>query len=269
MSEEQLITSLQNPRIKNILKLATGARERRLENRFLIEGAREIEMAMRSGFEFESCFYLPGILKKESREILNSLAGNTRKFEVDPKVYSKIAYRENTDGIVIIAKPRNKGLHEIKLGEKPLILVLETVEKPGNLGALLRTADAANLDAVIICDPMTDIYNPNVIRSSLGCIFTNQVVVSTSKDAISFLKTKGIKIYAAALQNSVIYYHADFRDPSAIVMGSEAKGLTADWRTESDKIIKIPMGGKADSLNVSVSAAILIFEAVRQRNSLT
>ena len=262
----QHITSLHNAQVKNLILLTTKARERRKQNLFVIEGEREISRARECGFRFESCFYNPEILTSGSRKLIESLDGEVRMLEVSTPVYRKIAYRENVDGIIVTAIMRDAKLHDLQLREKPLILVLETVEKPGNLGAILRTSDAAGLDAVIICNPQTDVYNPNVIRSSLGCLFSNHIVTCDSKDAILFLKNYGIRIFAAALQNSMPYHHEDFTLPSAIVMGSEADGLTEIWRKEADRIVRIPMSGIADSLNVSVSAAILVFEAVRQRN---
>jgi len=264
----QIISSLQNPQIKNLLQLAAKPRYRKQQNLFIIEGEREISRAKESGFHFESCFYCPGILTPESREILNSLPEKVKLIEVSSSVFAKIAYRENVDGIVVTAHMKNKKLADLSLRENSLILVLESVEKPGNLGAILRTADAAGLDAVIICDLQTDLFNPNVVRSSVGCLFSNQVVTCESEDAIQFLRGKGIKIFAAALQNSVFYHLEDYSGGTAFVMGSEAGGLTGAWRSAADRIIKIPMAGIADSLNVSVSAAILVFEALRQRSTI-
>jgi TrmH family RNA methyltransferase len=261
----QQISSVQNPGIKNLLLLEEKSRIRRQQNLFIIEGAREIARAKESGFRFESCYFCPEILTAESKEVLNSLGKEVRLYEVSKPVYSKIAYRENVDGMLVTAFMQYLKPENLQLKENPLILILETIEKPGNLGAILRTADAAGLDAVFICEPQTDIYNPNVIRSSLGCIFSNQVVICESSEAIRFLKKKRIRIFAAALQNAVNYQYEDFTRGSAFVMGSEADGLTEIWRKEADAIIQIPMAGIADSLNVSVSAAVLVFEAVRQR----
>ncbi len=262
----QQISSLQNPGIKNLLQLSEKSRVRKEQNLFIIEGAREIARAKVNGYDFDSCYFCPSILSEDSRKILNSLEKNTQLYEVSQTVYSKIAYRENVDGMLVTARMRKFVLDDLKLKEHPLILIVETIEKPGNLGAILRTADAAGLDAVMICDPQTDIYNPNVIRSSLGCLFSNQVVTCDSREAMSFLHKKGIRIFAAALQDSVNYQYEDFTKGSAFVMGSEADGLTEIWRKEADRIIQIPMAGIADSLNVSVSAAVLVFEAVRQRS---
>ncbi|MGN0189320.1 MAG: RNA methyltransferase, partial [Candidatus Cryptobacteroides sp.] len=169
------------------------------------------------------------------------------------------------EGIIALAVWRQMRLEDIKLGKDPLVVVLEAVEKPGNLGAVLRSADAAGADAVLVCDPMTDLFNPNLIRSSTGTVFSRQVVATTSEEAIKWLKDKGIKIYTAQLQDSRLYYDTDMTGGTAIVMGTEATGLTDIWRKAADAHIRIPMLGQADSLNVSVSAAILLFEALRQR----
>ncbi len=212
-----------------------------------------------------SIFYCTDIISQEASEWLLNFNSSAEVYEVSKQVYSKIAYRENVDGIIVLARTFQLNLEDLKLWRNPLILVLESIEKPGNLGAILRTADAAGVNAVIICDPQTDVYNPNVIRSSLGCLFSNQVVVSDSNTTINFLQTNKIKIYSAALQHAIPYTEVDFSGPSAIIMGSEAEGLREIWRKYSDAIIKVPMAGIADSLNVSVASAILIYEAVRQR----
>jgi TrmH family RNA methyltransferase len=187
------------------------------------------------------------------------------KYTVSKEVFDKMAYRENSDGCLAVAEIKNSVLSEIKLSDSPFIIVLEGIEKPGNLGAILRTADAAQVDAVIICDPKTDIYNPNVIRSSVGCVFTNQVVACTSEEALEYLTKNGISSYAAALTASDYYQKTDMAKSCAIVMGTEADGLSEFWLEKSDKQIKIAMRGKIDSLNVSTSCAVLVFEAMRQR----
>ncbi len=187
-------------------------------------------------------------------------------FHVSPEVYGKIAYRGGTEGIIAEMKYKDRRLEDIKLSENPLIVVLESVEKPGNLGAVLRSADAAGADAVIICDPLTDLYNPNLIRASIGAIFSRQVAAATSEETISWLKANNIQILTAQLQDSSLYYDTPMTGPTAIVMGTESTGLTDIWRKAADKHIRIPMLGALDSLNVSVSAAILLYEVVRQRN---
>jgi TrmH family RNA methyltransferase len=184
-------------------------------------------------------------------------------------VYEKMAYRGSTEGIIAVVKAKNHDLSilsPLTSHHSPLIIVLERVEKPGNLGAILRTAEAAGVDAVIVCDPLTDIYNPNLIRASIGGVFSVPVAVCTSEECIAFLKQRQIKILTAQLQDSYEYYDYDMRPATAIVMGTESTGLTQQWREAADAHIRIPMLGRLDSLNVSVSAAILMYEAVRQRH---
>ncbi len=259
-----MITSLQNPAVKNIVKLSKS-RERREQDTFVIEGARELSLALQSGYEVKSVYICNELfLKTKYPEVLNKISENNI-FEISPLVFEKIAYRENSDGIVALAKPKSHGLSDIKLSPNPFIIVLESVEKPGNLGAVLRTADAAAVDAVIVCDPLTDLYNPNVIRSGVGGLFTVQTAVCTSEEAFNWLKEGGVNIYAAELEAAQFYQNVDFRYPSAIVMGTEADGLTDFWIQNATKRIKIPMQGKIDSLNVSVSTAVITFEAMRQR----
>ena len=175
--------------------------------------------------------------------------------------------REGTEGVIAEVRTPERRLEELALPEKPLVVVLESVEKPGNLGAVLRSADAAGADAVLVCDPLTDLWNPNLIRASIGAVFTVPCVACSSADAIAFLKARGIRILTAQLQDSSLYYDCDMTGGTALVMGTEATGLTDAWREAADAHIRIPMLGRLDSLNVSVSAAILLFEAVRQRRN--
>jgi len=258
------ITSIQNQRIKNIVKLQQKSSERKDQNLIVIEGLREITLSIKSGFEIKFIFFCSEIISYDRIKEITSNESNV--FDISREVYHKIAYRESTEGILVLAEPQFETLDNIKLRKNPFLIVLESVEKPGNLGAILRTADAANVDAVLICDPLTDIFNPNVIRSSVGCIFTKQVVACSSDEALNWLKKNNIKSYAAALTATHFYHHADFTTPSAIVMGTEADGLTKKWLQGADEQIKIPMNGEIDSLNVSTSTAILVFEAMRQRN---
>jgi len=260
------INSLTNPRIKNILKLQANSRDRREQNLFVIEGYREISRALASGIEIKELYVCPELDRQGRSEELLNRNSRIQVFEVGKAAFSRIAYREGSDGLVTLAVPRNLSLNELKLSLNPLILILESVEKPGNLGAIMRTADAAGIDAVIVCDPLIDIYNPNAIRSGVGCIFSVQVVTCTSVEAIEWLRRNKIKVYTAALtENALTYHQVDFMGPSAIVMGTEATGLSSEWLEKSDARIIIPMKGIADSLNVSTSAAVLVFEAVRQR----
>ena len=197
-----------------------------------------------------------------------SKAGNDIKvFEVSEEVYARIAMRESTEGVIAEVRTKERRLENLDLPERPLVVVLESVEKPGNLGAVLRSADAAGVDAVLFCDPLTDLWNPNLIRASLGAVFTVPCVACSSAEAIAFLKARGIRILTAQLQDSSLYYDCDMTAGTALVMGTESTGLTPAWREAADAHIRIPMLGRLDSLNVSVSAAILLFEAVRQRRN--
>lgn len=259
-----IITSLQNNAIKNIVKLGKN-RERQQQGLFIIEGARELSLALRSDYNIESVYVCREMFDKTKYpDVLDGLSENV-VYDISHEVFKKIAYRENSDGIVAIAKPKQHTLSDLQLSDNPFIIILESVEKPGNLGAILRTADAASIDAVVVCNPSTDLYNPNVIRSSVGGLFTVQTAVCTSSEAVNWLSQKGIASYAAELEAADFYQDVDFTTPSAIVMGTEADGLTEMWLNNADKRIKIPMRGEIDSLNVSVSTAVLTFEAMRQR----
>ena len=263
----ETITSGQNPKVKELLSLQEKSRLRRERGLFVVEGRRETGHCLDAGFEPDTVFFCPEIFGGEE-ELSGLLGGRScRIFPVSKDVYSKIAYREGTEGVVAEFRYRERTLDDIKLGKNPLVVVLESVEKPGNLGAVLRSADAAGADAVIVCDPLTDLYNPNLIRASIGAVFSRQVAAAGSEDTIFWLKSKGIRILTAQLQDSDPYYDADMKTPVAIVMGTESTGLTGQWREAADAHIRIPMLGELDSLNVSVSAAVLLFEAVRQRQS--
>lgn len=253
-----MITSKTNPKIKNIIKLEKAS-ERREQNRILIEGRREIERAVACGFEVDTLFICQDIAKDGAAITARSVE------EVSLEVFEKIAYREGSDGLLAVAIPKYADLQQFKPKKNPLIIVLETVEKPGNLGAVMRTADAAGVDAVIIADPRTDLYNPNAIRASVGCIFSVPLFACSSEECIKWLKDNKITIYCTYLKASIDYLDADFKKASAIVMGTEATGISQQWVDAADQNIIIPMNGIADSLNVSVTTAIVTFEAIRQR----
>jgi TrmH family RNA methyltransferase len=255
------ITSIQNAFIKSLVQLQEKAKTRKQTSTFLMEGKREIELALKGGYELETVLFLPELISDKE---LKKFAGSDC-IEISKEVYQKLAYRDTTEGILAVAKTKNHELSNLKLSKNPLILVAEGIEKPGNLGALLRTADAANIDAVIIANPKSDLYNPNIVRSSVGCLFTNQIAVGTTEEVIAFLKLNKIAFYSATLQNSNAYHLENYSSPTALVVGTEATGLTEPWRTESSQNIIIPMQGTIDSMNVSVAAAILLFEAKRQR----
>ena len=259
----QKITSAQNPKIKLLQTLQKKSAERRAQGLFVVEGVRELEHCLEAGYQLHAVFHCPDLLQQLPAGVK---AQQCACYEVTADLYAKIAYRATTEGIVAEVRERPLALEDLTLSEHPLIVVLESVEKPGNLGAVLRSADAAHADAVVVCDPLTDLYNPNLIRSSIGALFTVPCVACTSEACIRFLKEHGIRILTAQLQDSHLYYDTDMRQGTAIVMGTESTGLTDCWRKAADAHIRIPMLGRLDSLNVSVSAAILLFEAVRQRN---
>lgn len=254
------ITSIQNPKIKLLAALQQKSGERRRTGLFVVEGRQELLHCIRAGYEVDSVFYCPELTGGEPPGVLGA-----RCFAISREVYEKVAYRGSTEGVIAEVRTRNLRLDDLQLGPAPLIVVLESVEKPGNLGAVLRSADASGVDAVVVCDPLTDLCNPNLIRSSVGAAFTVPCVACSSEECITFLKQRGIKILTAQLQDSHLYYDTDMTCPTAIVMGTEHSGLTPQWRQVADAHIRIPMRGRVDSLNVSVSAAILMFEAVRQR----
>jgi TrmH family RNA methyltransferase len=256
--QRETITSLQNAKIKNVVLLGEKSKERNRQMLFPVEGKREINMAVAGGYEIDSLFVCPDF-GDEPGFPANHI------YSVNRKVFDKIAYRENSDGCLALIKMKSGSLNTIPVSGNPLVIVIESVEKPGNLGAILRTADAAGVDALIVCDPKCDIFNPNVIRSSLGCVFAVDTVACSSEDAFEWLKKNNINIYAAELEASQWYCEEDYTASSAIVMGAESTGLSDFWLNNADKRIKIPMKGKVDSLNVSVSTAIITFEALRQR----
>jgi TrmH family RNA methyltransferase len=260
------ISSIQNPLVKQLLQLVEKSRERKKSGLFVIEGQREIGLAIKGGYRLQTLLFCTEIISEEALTTLTKkLDRAVELIEISSEVYSKLAYRASTEGVLAVAKAKDLSLTELHLKSNPLILVAEAPEKPGNIGALLRTADAANLDAVIVANPKTDIYNPNILRSSVGCLFTNKVAIGTTSEIIDFLKKKDLIIYCAALQASKTYTDCDFTKGNAIVVGTEATGLSNEWLEASTQNIIIPMQGEIDSMNVSVAAGILVFEAKRQR----
>ena len=267
---EQIITSVQNPKVKRLLALQQKSSERRESGLFVVEGKRELQHCLDAGYELDTVFICEmGTVNTEEGTMAQPISHfsslTSHLFLVSPQVYEKMAYRGSTEGIIAIVKSRALTLADLCLPENPLLVVLESMEKPGNLGAVLRSADAAKADAVIVCDPLTDLYNPNLIRASIGAAFTVPCVACSSEECIEFLKSHGISIRTAQLQDSSLYYDTDMKGPTALVMGTEATGLTTQWREAATAQIRIPMLGNLDSLNVSVSTPILLFEAVRQR----
>jgi RNA methyltransferase, TrmH family len=256
------ITSTQNPKVKSLLALEKP-RERRKQCLFIVEGAQEVRMALEAGYKIGNIFFCEEIMdQKESGDLLRD---DKLLVPVSREVFDKIAVRESTGGILAVAEQKAHRLEDIVLSKNPLLMILEAVEKPGNLGAILRTADAAGVDAVIICDPQTDFYNPNVIRSSVGCVFTKQIASATSEETIAWLKKNNIQIFCTYLKASNPYHEVDYMQSSAIVMGTEATGLSDIWIKNATANIIIPMLGKIDSMNVSNAAAVVVYEAMRQR----
>lgn len=261
------ITSTHNPLIKELVQLQEKSRIRKQKQCFLIEGVREIQLALQGGYHLEKILINTSIISILQVEEMTPQSNDVEYVEISEKVYKKLAFRDSTEGIIAVARSHNLHISNLQnISKNPLFLVAEAPEKPGNIGALLRTADAAGVTAVLIANPKTDMYNPNIIRSSVGGVFTTKIAVGSSAEIISFLQQNNIAIYATSLQASVPYHTVNYKQPTAIVVGTEATGLTQEWTNQSLQNIIIPMRGKIDSMNVSVSAAIIIFEAVRQRN---
>lgn len=285
----ETITSAQNRKVKELLTLVEKSKARSAAGLFVVEGQRELGHCLDAGFIPETLFICGEVMAVQNNAVNGAKTGHLAEniegkdgldalvakaealnphlgvVQIPAFLYEKVAYRGSTEGIIAEVHSVPRSLEDLRLGESPLVMVLESVEKPGNLGAVLRSADAAGADAVVVCDPLTDIWNPNLIRSSVGAVFSVPVAVCTSADAIAFLKERGIRILTAQLQDSEWYYDTDMTGATALVMGTESTGLTQAWRDSADAHIKIPMLGRLDSLNVSVSAAVLLYEAVRQR----
>ena len=285
----ETITSAQNRKVKELLTLVEKSKARSAAGLFVVEGQRELGHCLDAGFIPETLFICGDVMAVQNNAVNGAKTGHLAEniegkdgldaliakaealnprlgvVQIPAFLYEKVAYRGSTEGIIAEVHSVPRSLEDLRLGERPLVMVLESVEKPGNLGAVLRSADAAGADAVIVCDPLTDIWNPNLKRSSVGAVFSVPVAVCTSADAIAFLKERGIRIFTAQLQDSEWYYDTDMTGATALVMGTESTGLTQAWRDSADAHIKIPMLGRLDSLNVSVSAAVLLYEGVRQR----
>ena len=268
MGKYKYIDSLKNSTIREVTAVKEKSRSRKKTGHFVVEGQREIAMALKGDFQLLKIFCDPSIIPTEEVEsLLEKFKSTAEIIEVSRDVYRRIAYREKTEGMVALGVSKSHNLSDLELkNSNPLILVAEAPEKPGNMGALFRTADAAALDAVIIANPKTDLYNPNIIRASLGCIFNLPIAIGSNSEVLSYLKGNRIAVIAAELNADNIYSKLDYRSSTAIVVGAESSGLTKEWIEEADQRVIIPMRGEIDSMNVSVSAAILIFEAMRQRN---
>lgn len=262
------ITSLNNQRIKDAIKLREH-RQRARQGRFVIDGPREILQAARGNVQFSELFVCEPLCKmSESRRLLEQLDGSSATvWHVTTEVFEKLAFGDRLDGVVAVGETPRRTLAELTVPDDELAAVLEGFEKPGNVGAVLRSADGAGVAAVIVADPRTDLYNPNCIRASLGTIFTTRVAVATTAEALAWLRQRGSKIFAARLDATQKYDAVDYRSSAAIVLGSEAGGLSNAWQAADVTPIKLPMHGTADSLNVSAAAAVLFYEAARQRDA--
>lgn len=231
-----------------------------------MEGRKEVEMALAAGNEFNSVYYIDGLADHDLLQLIRKKYPRIDIVELSTELFGKISYRETTGGLIAVVATKALKLSDLKLSDKPLILVLEAVEKPGNLGAILRTADAAAVDAVICCNIPSDIYNPNAVRSSLGTVFTVPLVVASNEETMAWLRLNKISTYCTNLHKAKDYHLQDYRGPSAIVLGTEATGVSNEWADFAGQNVKIPMLGKIDSMNVSVATAIMVYEAKRQRD---
>lgn len=254
------ITSLQNPRVKHIVKLRDDKRQRKQDGLMLVEGYDEIQLALSAGHNPQTILSAPELVARQID------VPNTESITVNRPVFEKMSYRDNPDGWLAIFPIPQTSLEDLKWSASPLVIVAEAVEKPGNLGAILRTADAAHVDALLVCDPRVDVWNPNVVRASRGAVFSVPLIECDNFSALKLLKARKMHIFAATPSAEALYSDTNMREPLAIVVGTEDEGLTDFWMSNADVKIKIPMMGKVNSLNVSVSTALVLYEAVRQRS---
>jgi len=259
-----LITSLQNPRVKQALKLRES-RRRKHDQLMLVEGGDELSLALDCGLKPTTLFFCPALVGNNDDLLEKTRAAGAEIIQVSQSVFEKLAYRENPDGWLAVAPLLQRSLEALSLGASPLLIVAEAVEKPGNLGAILRTADAAGVEGVIVCNPTIDLGNPNLIRASRGTVFSVPIIEATSTDTLAWLRARRVKVVAASPEGAVGYTGVDFRGPTAIVVGEESAGLSPVWRDGADLNVRIPMMGRVNSLNVSIAAALFVYEALRQR----
>jgi TrmH family RNA methyltransferase len=254
------ITSPQNPRVKYIVRLRDDKRQRQKDGLMLVEGFDEIQLALAAGYKPHTVLTAPDLVSRQIDEV------SAESITVNRAVFEKMSYRQNPDGWLATFPIPRVSLDDLKLGRSPLIIVAESIEKPGNLGAMLRTADAAKVDALLVCDPRVDAYGPNVVRASRGTIFTVPMIETNSAQAAVFLQRSGIRILAATPYAQDEYTRQDLRGPLAVAVGTEDEGLSEFWLSQADVRVRIPMMGKVNSLNVSVSTALIVYEATRQRS---
>lgn len=258
------LTSMQNPKVKQLVRLR-DRRERDETDRFLIEGYRELFRAQKGGIPIETLFICPELFLGTNEEQLIR-ACNAAVIECDRQVFEKISYRDRPDGLLAVAPQMHRTLSDLKLSSNPLLVVAEAIEKPGNLGTILRSSDAVGADAAIVCDRCTDIHNPNVVRASVGTLFTIPVLEAGGDETLAWLKKNKIKVVAATPSAKISYTEADLKGPIAVAVGTEQLGLSPLWMEESDIQVRIPMNGVADSLNVAIATSLLLYEALRQRS---
>jgi len=265
----EIITSLQNPRLKRLVRLR-DRRSRDEERAFLVEGYREVRRALEKNVTLEEVYFSRDWFLGENEPALlaGAEAAGAKLYELSKEAFAKVAYRERPDGILAVAPQWTRTLADLSLSAVPFVLVVEAIEKPGNLGTILRSADAAGCDAVIVCDPVTDLFNPNVVRASTGVLFSVPCAIEESSKVHAWLRERGIRAVATTPAAKELYSDSDLRGPLAVIMGSEQYGLSEFWLRNADLQVRIPMAGQADSLNVAAAALITLFEAVRQRGSV-
>lgn len=264
----KIIESKNNIVFKNIKKLLSKPKSRINSNQFIVEGIKEIKLCFDGKYNFIELFICSEIISQKDLIDINNKFSKVEKTGLSKNLYNQLSYKNKGEGLLALVKSKEFKLKNLILPKNPFILVTESPEKPGNIGAILRTSDAAGLDAVIIANPKTEIYNPNIIRSSLGSVFTSQIATGSTDEVIDFLIKNKIKIYSTFIEESIDYTSVNYKGACAIIVGAESSSLTNQWKLKSSDLIKIPMNGKMDSLNLSVSAAIVIFEALKQRNAI-
>lgn len=258
------IASPQNPKIKDLVALRESKKRREL-GLFVVEGAREIERALASGFVCRTLYVEEDLLNNDGHALVKRIPVSTQ-FGVSKEAYAKAAVREGSDGLLAVMEIKVSTFADIKPKAKPLLLVLENLEKPGNFGALARTADGVGVDAIIVLDPKADLFNPHAVRASVGAMFSQPLIACTHEEFFAYCEQHKIKIVAASPHAKQFHYQANLKGASALVLGSEAWGLSGAWQRENSELVKIPMNGLADSLNVSVAGAVILYEILRQRS---
>ncbi|MBM3920635.1 MAG: RNA methyltransferase [Sphingomonadales bacterium] len=262
------ISSLQNPAVKETLQLLEKSRLRKSQGLFVAEGLNELKMCLKAGYRFQKLFFCEHDIAAEALlEWFSPHNTEADLYAVSAEVMNKLAYRSGVKNAVAVVESKNASWQQPIKSETPFYLIAESVEKPGNLGALLRSADASGTTAVILCDPAVDIYNPNVIRSSVGCVFSVPVMVMSPQETLVFLQKNNVAVYTTFMEKSVSIWDCDLTRPSAVVVGTESTGLSNFWKSAGTNV-NIPMFGNVDSLNVSAAAALMMFEMARQRHQL-